>query len=316
MNSEAKNRRRPPGPRQGVRARRRGGYTLIELALVIGILGLLALAVTDFYLGQLNLDQANRRVDGAVRDVQTILDASVHWKEANMFSHWPSDAATIEIDPLIDDGFLAVIPANRYDQCAGGCGDYTLAGWDRDANPTPPTGDYVDDPMDADDLVIQFNVWGEGDARLIASQLPHGRVLAPTAIQQGTSERTVEARAVAGVASGQFVRINNEIRPVRFTAGDLQGVTSITSEYHDGQTPATGPGLVLDAFETQVGILDGPKLVFETNEPVRTEVGLEVGPQGNPIQVGVENNETDILLPAGGDILIGGQGLRNNHTHP
>ena len=262
---------RKPNKRALARARGARGYTLIELALVIGILGIVVLAVTDFYLSQLSLDRANRRVEGVVRDVQSILDASVYWKEENM-GLWPNqDPTKIDIEALVEYGYLRAIPPNRYRLCPGGCGDYEMTGWDRNFYPGPPRrGRELDDPM-ADDLVINFRVWGPGDARLIASQLPQAEVLPPTAAQQGTDERTVKARLLGDVASGQFVRLHNEHRPVVFSSaarGNLQRVASITASTHDDPTIPTGPGIRLTddpgPKEVQVGILNNlsPRLVI------------------------------------------------------
>ena len=263
--------KRAPARARGARGAR--GYTLIELALVIGILGIVVLAVTDFYLSQLSLDRANRRVEGVVRDVQSILDASVYWKEENM-GLWPNqDPTKIDIEALVEYGYLRAIPPNRYRLCPGGCGDYEMTGWDRNFYPgPPPRGRELDDPM-AHDLVINFRVWGPGDARLIASQLPQAEVLPPTAAQQGTDERTVKARLLKDVASGQFVRLRNEGRQVVFSdaAGDLKGVAAITvSSMHDDDRhlEATGPGIRLTddpgPKEVQVGILNNlsPRLVI------------------------------------------------------
>ena len=318
------------------------GYTLIELALVVGVLGLLAIAITDFYLGQLNLDRANRRIEGTVRDVHTILDASVQWKETNVFGHWPSDVNEILTEPLVDDGNLPFIPQIRYFECPMGCGDYEITGWDRDAHPMPPRGDYVEDPMDADDLVIRFDVWGTGDARLIASQLPNGMVLPPQGDQIDTVERTIEARLTEDVAAGQYMRLRNELRPVVFgheagePGGDLQGVASITAGTHDDPALAQGPGIRLrdpgtptEAWE--VGMLDDPggsRLVFDPADPARpveAEGGLVVQNEAGTLKVtiggsGQEGNITleggDITIDGGGELRINGAIVDPHHTHP
>ena len=303
---------RKPNERALAKARGARGYTLIELALVIGILGIVALAVTDFYLSQLSLDRANRRVEGVVRDVQSILDASVYWKEENM-GLWPNqDPDEIDIEALVEYGYLPAIPPNRYRLCSGGCGDYEMTGWDRNAHPgTPPRGDYESDPFEADDLVISFKVWGPGDARLIASQLPQALVLPTTSAQQDTDERTVEARLLKDIASGQFVRLRNEGRPVVFSdaTGDLRGVAAITvSSMHDDDQfdQATGPGIQLTddavAKEVQVGILgvnslgtDSPKLVIsDTGVLVKGgDIVIDPSTDGLGTQLGAVNTRLD-----------------------
>ena len=305
--------RRPSRPRRGgdAASANAGGYTLIELALVVGVLGLLAIAITDFYLGQLNLDRANRRIEGTVRDVQTILDASVQWKETDVFHHWPSDVDEILTDPLVDRGNLPFIPKVRYFECPMGCGEYEITGWDRDANPTlPQTGDYVEDPLDADDLVIRFNVWGTGDARLIASQLPNGMVLPPQGDQIDTAERTIEARLTEDVAGGQYIRVRNELRPVVFghvggePSGDLQGVASITVGTHNGPSTAQGPGIRLrdpgtPAEAWEVGMLDDPggaRLVFDPADATRA-----VEAQGGLVVRGTTDDVT-VIATDGSDV--------------
>ena len=299
---------RKPNKRALARARGARGYTLIELALVIGILGIVALAVTDFYLSQLSLDRANRRVEGVVRDVQLILDASVYWKEENM-GLWPNqDPTKIDIEALVEYGYLRAIPPNRYRLCSGGCGDYEMTGWDRNFYPGPPRrGGEVDDPMAADDLVINFRVWGPGDARLIASQLPQAEVLPPTAAQQGTDERTVKARLLGNVASAQFVRLHNERRPVVFNGlnkGNLQRVASITASTYADPANA-GPGIWLTdddpgRKEVQVGIRNNlsplsPRLVISETGITASSMHDDDDP-GGPTGPGIRLTDDAVQL--------------------
>lgn len=299
------------------RVPRTRGYTLIELALVVGVLGLLAIAITDFYLGQLNLDRAHRRVEGTVSDVQTILNASVLWKEEQFaISQWPNDGLEILSEPLVDDGFLPFIPEVRYIDCPMGCGEYELTGWDRNAHPLlPEPGDYEDDPMVTPlDLVIRFNVWGLGDARLIASQLPHGMVLPPMGDQHDNEERTIEARLTEDTASGQYLRLRNELRPVVFgrDSGSLQGVATVTHTHQADLDNPTGPGMRFEPDRTELGFLEsgGSKLVFDANEPdghIRADAGLVMEDETMTarVTIGGTGNQGSIKLE-GGDVSIDG----------
>lgn len=230
----AADRARHPGRRWRHGRRRQRGFTLIEVGLVISVLGLVAVLVSDFYITQLNLRYANQRADGAVRDMQSIINSALAWREGSNLGLWPNDVTRITIDQLRTDGYLPYIPDNRYAGCPGAsaCGGYSLAGWDRDAG---TSGDYTDDPMDADDLVVRVDVWGADDAHSIASQLPLG-----TAFQRGTGQQRyrIEARLTYDGARNRFVRLRNEGRALAFgevlddmdeplPLGDLRGVARI-----------------------------------------------------------------------------------------
>lgn len=219
-----------PG-RRGCR-RPSGGFTLVEVGFVVGLLGLLAVLVSDFYITQLNLRYASQRADGAVRDMRQIVDAALAWREGDVNGFWPHDGTRIAIGQLATDGYLPRIPANRYTGCGGpaACGGYSLVGWDRDAAGT--TGAYTERFMNADDLVVRVDVWG-GDAHGIASQLPLGTA----ALVSGQRYR-VEARVTYDGFGDRFVRLRNEGRALAFgdllddrderlPVGDLRGVARI-----------------------------------------------------------------------------------------
>ena len=155
--------------------------------------------------------------------------------------------------------------------------------------PGGPPPDYTDDPLEAEDLVVQFNVWGLAEAKLIASQLPVGRVLAQVGNQLGTEAHTVEARILIGSLGGDYVRITGESRPVVFSStidpvtndlqpeGDLQLVGRITggapptgTTQADNISEAVTPGIRLEPENAQMNnqgsfggrvVIDGPLVI-------------------------------------------------------
>ena len=228
--------------------------------MVISLLGLLAYLIVDFHIGQLNLRHAERRADGVVRDIRTIIDASLVWAAANVDGRWPHDMdGQIDIEQLVADGLLVRLPQNRYFDCPGdpvGCLDYTLKGWDRDRpGPDGAFGDYedtyTDDPADEadnpEDLIVRFTMPGS-HAYAIAGQLPQGTVtlVPPDAGTEPTDVDVyrVEARMLRG-GNSRFVLLNNEAegwssvgpRGVSSTSGgDLRNVAAIRAGAADNST--------------------------------------------------------------------------------
>ena len=258
----------PLAPQRALPApQRASGYTLIEVGLVVLLLGLVSVMVADYYVNQLRLDKENRRVNGTVRDMQTLIDASVLWAEA--FGRWPNDADLIDLDALVAAGFLTEVtrPRNRYAECAD-CEDYALAGWDRDVLRQDGKGDYTSLASAAEDLVVRVRTNRRADAELIASQLPLGQV---TEASPGVYE--IETRVFGGIGrTDEFVRVRNEDRPVVFAAenltynvrgADLQRVGRITASAQD---PPCGPGQ--NPFrddcvaDTTPHVTDGPAIMF------------------------------------------------------
>ena len=182
---------------------------------MLGLLGLIAVFVADFFANQISLQQAARRPGDAVRDVEAIIDASIRWSEINPMDQWPNNAVDINIETLFTDGFLDPLPGNRYNDCPGGCGEYRIVGWDRFDPPMPDgtLGEYTLDPLFADDLIVRFNVAGGGDAFAIASRLPLGRVTGE--IDPDVFELETRVSLVGGF-SERFVRLRNENRRIEF----------------------------------------------------------------------------------------------------
>ena len=302
-------RRRRTGRRQ-----RAQGFTLIEVGLVVGVLALLAVLVSDFYVAQLNLRYAKERADGAVRDMRQIMDAALAWRDGNPNDFWPNDANRIAIGQLATDGYLPRIPPNRYTGCSGpaACGQYTLLGWDRDAATSARAcasagvGPYTDDFMDAEDLVLRVNVWG-ADAHGIAAQLPLGEAF----LVSGTSRRyCVEARLTYDGTSDRFVHLRNEGRALAFgrvqdpdepllPLGDLRGVARIAWQR---DVPVDGEGNELDLYQR-----DGDGNYDRWRPPGRPAPGLPIvappqGPDPDDTGTGITLDEENVTVH--GDLWI------------
>lgn len=276
--------RHGPARRAG-RHQRVHGFTLIEVGLVVGVLALLAVLVSDFYVQQLNLRYARERADGAVRDMRQIMDAALAWRDGNVNGFWPNDATKIDISQLTTDGYLPRIPPNRYTDCRGptACGEYELLGWDRDVQ---PRGGYTDDFMKAEDLVVRVDVWG-ADAHGIAAQLPLGEAFLATTAPSNQRYR-VEARLAYDGFGDRFVRLRNEGRALAFgqvvddmdeplPVGDLRGVARIAWQ-RDMPTNADGSELDLYQRESDGDYKRRPRRV---TTPGRTDdLAIVALPQG------------------------------------
>lgn len=249
------------------------GFTLLEVGLVIAILGLLAFLIADFHVNQMNLRTAERRVDGVVRDVRTIIDASLAWAATNPDGRWPHDVARnseIDIALLRDDGLLTALPGNRYRSCPGRntgqpdadeCQSYTLIGWDRgdrarDGAYRTAYSASAADPNNPEDLVVRFTMPGS-HAYTVAAQLPQGAAeLEDPDDPDAKDVYRVEARVLQG-GSTRFVLLNNEGRPLIFSpspaaaafgAGNLYNVRNISSS-----PPASTSGVFL-GFDPDDGL--------------------------------------------------------------
>lgn len=274
--------RRGPAGRAGHRQPAQG-FTLIEVGLVVGVLALLAVLVSDFYVQQLNLRYTRERADGAVRDMRQIMDAALAWRDGNVNGFWPNDATRIDIDQLTTDGYLPRIPPNRYGDCRPACGQYELLGWDRDFQ---PRGRYTDDFMEAEDLIVRVDVWG-GDAHGIAAQLPLGEAFRATTAPTDQRYR-VEARLAYDGFGDRFVRLRNEGRALAFgqvvddtdeplPVGDLRGVARIAWQR---DIPVDADGNELDLYQRE-GDGDYKRRPRRVTTPGRTEdLPIVALPQG------------------------------------
>lgn len=272
-------------------ARPASGYTLIEVGLVLGLLALIVLAVADFFANQLSLQQAVRRPGDAVRDVESIIDASIRWREASALLQWPNNGFSIDIDTLLDDGYLDPLPYNRYSDCPMGCGPYEIVGWEVFDMPAPDgsTGAYAIDPMDADGLVVRFNVVGGGDAHTIASRLPLGRVTAE--IDPDADVFEVEARVLLDSGyTDRFVRLRNEFRQMEFADGSLAGG-------HAGEIYGVN---VISRGTLEQGDTGGPRIELGRLG------GIEIDPAGGTVEIdGVPVVDCVRALSAGSPVPLG-----------
>ena len=233
----------------------RHGFTLIEMGLVIGLIGLIVLFMADFYSQQLKLKTDEHRIDGVVRDVWSIVDASRAWAARNA-GDWPNDenATTplVSINQLVQRGYLRAVPETRFpsDCGASGCDDYTLIGWNRSTAAT------TNSSLLADDLLIRFSIPGGAGgyrAERIASRIPLGYA----SHVQG-DEYMIEARLIRGGATAgglDYVRLLNEDRTVEFSDGDLQGIRRIARETQmGGGGNVSGTGISMDTDALSMGV--------------------------------------------------------------
>ena len=310
--------RRRPARRAANRRQRAQGFTLIEVGLVVGVLALLAVLVSDFYIAQLNLRYAKERADGAVRDMRQIMDAALAWRDGNPNDFWPNDANEIAISQLATDGYLPRIPPNRYTGCPGptACGNYTLLGWDRDVS---SSGAYTENFMTADDLVVRVDVWG-ADAHGIAAQLPLGEAFLVSSTAS-TQRYRVEARLAYDGFGDRFVHLRNEGRSLAFgqvrddrdeplPLGDLRGVARIAWQR---DMPLKSDGSELELYERDA---DGD---YERRGPDPDDPPIVAAPQGADPEgadtgTGITLDEENVTVH--GNLLIRAPSPRGNPPNP
>ncbi len=185
----------------------RSGLTLLELAFVIGLFGILALFIAsrESTLLQTRFDTA--RQERAISDANTILEASLEfYRQAG--DRWPHTATMmnkITIEGLADENvlmggasILSSIPFNPYLEgiktaptVLGAYGvttlddmDYMLSGWSMIPGPALMHGGTevaLRDPSRSNTNFLALSFWvasdGPGEARFIAASLPRGVVV-------------------------------------------------------------------------------------------------------------------------------------------
>ena len=246
--------------------------------MVIALLGLIAYLVADFHIQQLNLRAAERRAEGVVRDVHSIIDASLAWAAADEHGRWPHGSDDrIDIKQLENDGFFVRLPENRYYDCPSGCDPYALTGWDRDERTDRPAYMHATDAndKDPDDLIVNFTLRGI-QAHSIAAQLPQGSA----SLLAGTTDvYEVEARLLKQ-GGGRFVLLRNEGRPLIFarvessvggTVGTVGGSLHNVDRITQGFNPL-GPGIAFR--EGRVEVTGGPLQVSDIYCSGATSVSL------------------------------------------
>ena len=186
---------RPPARVGACRRAPPAGFTLVELGLVIGLLGLIALFAGSYLVNMAGLGYDNLRVEGTVRDACIIIAAATDWKNADTNAYgsgvsapahlWPHDGTAgagasgspgdISIEELLSHPtsslttgiLLQTLPEKRYQRCGNAtCGDYALTGRERS------TGAETADAEDAEDLILKLYLNDEWQAEHIASRLP------------------------------------------------------------------------------------------------------------------------------------------------
>ena len=234
-------------------ARQARGATMVEIGFIIGIMGLLVLMFADQYTGRLLLLGHEHRIDGVVRDVTSLADASRAYAMRH-FGTWPKNSTgRVDIDEL--EPYLDAVPETRFpDVCQGSCDDwdYRLVGWDRAAKAETRIANR------ADDLLIRFRIEGtERLARHIASRIPFGHYACVTSEGKCLDQYDLEARLLSGRradGNNAFVRVLGENRVVRMDDGELWGMRRVTQTVQDRTlTQVDGTGLDLKAHEIHLG---------------------------------------------------------------
>ncbi|MXY15331.1 MAG: hypothetical protein F4Y53_06620 [Proteobacteria bacterium] len=251
------------------------------MSLLIALFGGFTLYMVEYYIAEWRLGYHSRQVNNAVSDTWGVIDAAYAWANDHDGT-WPHDDRqsnpTINIEQLVDDGYLRTVPVSRYSEC-GQCRKdpvtqrfpaccHSLASRDLFNN------SITTDPTGANDLIVRFSVWGKRIAKLVASQVPLGEFVH---IRQDEYQITAQvpldrSKSCIGAQAGIFVRLCNEDRTVVFDDGHLQGVSRITrQEQSTTSTRIDGAGIHLDTDELYVGVFNAG-----AQEPVNTAAYLSL----------------------------------------
>lgn len=183
--------------------RRRAGFTLLELSLFIGLLGIAALYLADEYarrFGRGGYD--HQMVNKGVRDMCNIIQASVQWHCDN--SKWPNDrdpsTAAIKLSALhapptgSNTYYLSRSLTNPYESSRCANCDYEIAGADGDSDDDTDADD--NDPTSAVNLRVRARVDTEYHAESIADMVPRG-------VKSGSASPWTVTAEVDGCSSGR-----------------------------------------------------------------------------------------------------------------
>ena len=155
-------------------SRKKAGFTLVELTLFIGLLGLGALYLANKYVSRFSrVSYDQQQVNKVTRDMCVIIQAAVQWRNDN--AQWPNDGTVIDVLELSGptsssiDTYLSSAPQNPY-QCSN-C-NYEITGADGDETDNTDADD--DDPTTAVNLRVRARVTTGRHADAIADMTPCG----------------------------------------------------------------------------------------------------------------------------------------------
>ncbi len=308
-------------------ARSAPGFTLLELAFVIGIFSLLVLflASRETSLLQTRFDLA--RQDQAISDANSILDAALaFYRRPSSGNRWPHTVmmpAEISIEGLSDENFrdaagnmldpiLAQLPLNVYTEdftreptVIPGINtlddlEYMLSGWDtlpvwRTETPgvVGMMGSVMATPItDPAAKWLSLSFWvaskGRREANLIAANLPRGEVIEEHEVE--AEERKFYSRVRASVLNPHDQAYLSKDWPGEATDLNFRK-SSVMFDYEQAADSAANPRVALHFGEDMDG--DYFKLVR-----------LNMDGSVDPSKPGVEINFKDLTVP--GDLTVDG----------